>query len=59
MMRLLLAILAFFLPPVAVFIKVGLGADFWINLVLTIFLWLPGVIHAMLIVFDAIPTRSR
>lgn len=59
MVRLLLAILAFFLPPVAVFIKVGLASDFWINLVLTFLLWFPGVIHAQLIVFDAIPTRSR
>lgn len=28
-------LLAIFLPPVAVFLEVGLGAQFWINLLLT------------------------
>lgn len=55
MMQLLLAIVAFFLPPLAVFLCVGLTKHFWINLVLTLLFWFPGMIHAMLIVFDAIP----
>ena len=41
------AILAIFLPPLAVFLKVGLGAQFWINLLLTLLAWIPGVIHAI------------
>lgn len=40
-------IVAFFIPPVGVFLQVGLGAAFWINLLLTVLLfWLPGAIHA-------------
>jgi uncharacterized membrane protein YqaE (UPF0057 family) len=46
-MSVLRAILAFFLPPLAVFLKVGLRAQFWINLLLTILGWIPGVIHAI------------
>ena len=57
MVQFLLAILAFFLPPVAVLLKVGFTRHFWINLVLTLLLWMPGMIHAMLVVFDAIPKR--
>ena len=57
MMQLLLAILAVLLPPLAVFLKVGLTKHFWINLILTLLFWLPGVIHAFLVVFDSIKTR--
>jgi len=57
MMQLLLAILAVLLPPLAVFLKVGVTKHFWINLVLTLLFWLPGVIHAFLVVFDSIKTR--
>ena len=37
--RLLLAI---FLPPAGVFLQVGLGKHFWINLLLTLLGWIPG-----------------
>jgi uncharacterized membrane protein YqaE (UPF0057 family) len=57
MIQLLLAIIAIFLPPVAVFLKVGIGKHFWINIVLTILGFVPGMIHALLVVFDAIPMR--
>lgn len=40
-------ILAIFLPPVAVFLKVGLGMQFWLNLLLTILFFFPGMIHAL------------
>ncbi len=39
-------ILAFFLPPVAVWFTEGLGIDFWINVVLTLIGYIPGSIHA-------------
>ncbi|KAJ7603576.1 UPF0057-domain-containing protein [Roridomyces roridus] len=42
--------LAIFLPPVAVLMKRGLLADFWINLCLTILGWIPGMIHAWWII---------
>ncbi|KAJ7053303.1 hypothetical protein C8F01DRAFT_1167003 [Mycena amicta] len=45
-----LYLLAIFLPPVTVFMKRGLLADFWINICLTILGWVPGVLHAWWIV---------
>ncbi len=50
----LLVILAILLPPLAVFLARGIGTEFWISLILTLFLWLPGVIYALLIVLDVI-----
>ncbi|KAF2090601.1 UPF0057-domain-containing protein [Saccharata proteae CBS 121410] len=46
----LLYFLALFLPPVPVFLKRGCGADFLINICLTILGWIPGVIHAWYII---------
>ncbi|MBO6503718.1 MAG: YqaE/Pmp3 family membrane protein [Kordiimonadaceae bacterium] len=46
-MDLIRIILAIFLPPVAVFLKVGLAMQFWLNLLLTLFFFVPGVIHAI------------
>ncbi len=43
-------ILALFLPPVAVFLTVGLGLHFWLNLLLTLCFFLPGVVHAIWVV---------
>ncbi|KAJ7053291.1 hypothetical protein C8F01DRAFT_552053 [Mycena amicta] len=45
-----LYLLAIVLPPVAVFLKRGLLADFWINICLTVLGWIPGVLHAWWIV---------
>ncbi|VDP24850.1 unnamed protein product [Heligmosomoides polygyrus] len=42
----LLCILAFFCPPVAVLFDQGCTAQFWINMLLTLLIWVPGVIHA-------------
>lgn len=49
-MTILLIIVAIVLPPLAVAVKEQLGAQFWINLALTLIGWLPGVIHALYIV---------
>jgi uncharacterized membrane protein YqaE (UPF0057 family) len=49
-MKLLKIILAILLPPVAAFMQVGLTTHFWINLVLTICFFVPGVIHALWLV---------
>ena len=46
--RLLLAI---FLPPLGVFLEVGLGLQFWINIVLTLLGFIPGIIHACYVIF--------
>lgn len=45
--RILIAIL---LPPLGVFLQVGLGLQFWINLLLTMCFWIPGVIHAIWVI---------
>ena len=45
-MTLIRVLLAIFLPPVAVFLEVGLGLQFWINIILTLLGVLPGMIHA-------------
>lgn len=45
--RILLAIL---LPPLGVFFEVGLGLHFWLNIVLTLFGYIPGIIHAVWVI---------
>lgn len=45
--RLILAIL---LPPLGVFLQVGIGMHFWINILLTILGYIPGIIHAVWII---------
>lgn len=47
---LIFIILSLLLPPLAVFLKVGLTVHFWINVILTILGWMPGVIHALWVV---------
>ena len=46
-MTLIRIILALLLPPIAVFLKVGFGAQFWINILLTLLGYVPGMIHAL------------
>jgi len=41
---------AILLPPVAVFTKVGFDLHFWLNLLLTIVGYVPGLVHALWIV---------
>ncbi len=50
MWTLILVIVAIFVPPLAVFMMVGLGRDFWINLILTLLFWVPGMIHAIYLI---------
>lgn len=45
--RLLFAI---FLPPVGVFLQVGLGLQFWVNILLTLLGYIPGIVHAVWII---------
>lgn len=44
-------ILAIILPPLGVFFEVGFGKHFWLNILLTLLGWIPGVVHAMYIIF--------
>ena len=38
------------IPPVGVFLKVGLGLQFWVNLLLTLFFYIPGLCHAVYVI---------
>ena len=48
--KVLYYILAIFIPPLAVGLWRGIGKDFWINLLLTLLLLLPGIIHAIIVI---------
>jgi uncharacterized membrane protein YqaE (UPF0057 family) len=51
----LLAILAILLPPLAVYLKENaITTKFWISLILTLLFWIPGVVYALLVVFDVV-----
>ncbi len=54
-MDLIRVLLSVLLPPIGVFLQVGLGWQFWINIVLTLLGYIPGVVHAIWI----IATRGR
>ena len=43
-------ILAVILPPLGVFLEVGCTFSFFLNIVLTIFGYIPGIIHALFII---------
>jgi len=49
-MDILRIILAILLPPLAVFLTVGLGPHFWINILLTLLGFIPGMIHALWVI---------
>jgi len=43
----LLIVLSVLLPPLGVFFSRGLGTQFFINIVLTILGYVPGIVHAI------------
>ena len=40
-------LLAIFLPPLGVFLQCGLGVEFWLDLVLTLLAFFPGMLYAL------------
>ena len=46
-LRVLIAIL---LPPLGVFLQVGIKGAFWLNIVLTLLGYIPGIVHAVWII---------
>lgn len=50
MMDVIRIIFAIILPPVGVFLQVGIGLQFWINIVLTLLGYIPGIVHAIWII---------
>jgi len=50
MNKVLLVIMAIVLPPLAVGLKAGIGSQFILNVILTLFVYLPGQLHALWVV---------
>jgi uncharacterized membrane protein YqaE (UPF0057 family) len=42
--------LSVLIPPLGVFLQVGFGLHFWINILLTLLGYMPGLIHAIWII---------
>lgn len=58
-MDLIRIILAIILPPLGVFLQVGIGKHFWINILLTLLGYIPGIVHAVYIIASRGPdTRT-
>lgn len=49
-MSLLRILIAIFIPPLAVFLTVGIRGAFWLNILLTLLGYLPGIIHAVWVI---------
>ncbi|MBL6448531.1 YqaE/Pmp3 family membrane protein [Fulvivirga sp. 29W222] len=49
-MSILRLILAIILPPLGVFFTVGIRGAFWLNILLTILGFIPGIIHAVWVI---------
>lgn len=49
-MDLLRVILSVLIPPLGVFLQVGLGGQFWLNVLLTLLGYIPGLVHAIWII---------
>ncbi len=45
-------IIAILLPPLGVFLQEGLGKHFWINIILTLLGYIPGIVHAIYIIIQ-------
>ena len=46
-MDLVRIIAAVLLPPLGVFLQVGLRGAFWLNILLTLLGFIPGIVHAV------------
>ena len=51
-MSLVQALLAIFLPPLSVFLHRGFGLSLLINLLLLPFGWIPGSVHAIMVLMN-------
>lgn len=61
-MKILKIVLAIIAPPLAVLLERGLGLSLLLNILLTILAWLPGAIHALVVVMghhEPVPSRVR
>ncbi len=49
-MNLVRVLFAILLPPVGVLLTVGLGLQFWLNILLTLCGYIPGIVHAVWVI---------
>ena len=49
-MELIKIIVTIILPPLGVFLQVGLGKHFWLNILLTLLGYIPGIVHGVWVV---------
>ena len=49
-MDILRIILSVIIPPVGVFLQVGIGLQFWLNILLTLLGYFPVLIHALWVI---------
>lgn len=49
-MEIIKIICALILPPLGVFLEVGITKHFWINILLTILGFIPGIVHAVWVI---------
>jgi uncharacterized membrane protein YqaE (UPF0057 family) len=43
-------VLSVIIPPLGVFFKVGFGLHFWLNILLTLLGYIPGLVHAIWVI---------
>ena len=43
-------ICSIFMPPLGVFLQVGIGGAFWLNILLTLLGYVPGLVHAIWVI---------
>jgi uncharacterized membrane protein YqaE (UPF0057 family) len=49
-MELMKIIISIILPPLGVFMQVGIGKHFWLNILLTLLGYIPGIVHAIWVI---------
>jgi uncharacterized membrane protein YqaE (UPF0057 family) len=49
-MELIKIIISILLPPLGVFLQVGIGKHFWLNILFTILGYIPGIVHAIWVI---------
>jgi len=52
-------VLSFLLPPLAVAVHTGVSLDLAISVVLWLFLWFPGIIYSLYVVFTKPPSNAQ
>lgn len=52
-------LIAFLVPPVGVAMQLGIGFQFWLNVLLTLCGLIPGILHAVYIILTHAPDVKR